>query len=212
MSTRVIVHPAPDSAEDGIWDVYVEGHADPFRLKTMADLNAEIGHLGLKDCVYYPASFACDGKTDKSPCWLAATGTILWAGPGEFHAAHVCDAHREEGTSDAVRLGYPYTLICAAVPLSRLYFSKSSHADMADLARDLVGYEVPGDVYRQPVCAGCGERICLPAGSLQWADAGSEYECAAGGTGHLPAVAELTAAAEPADLSGKRVQNRISLT
>jgi hypothetical protein len=192
VTTRVIVHPAPEDADDGLWDAWIQEHADPYRLKTLADLNDIIGELGLRDCVYYAAAVPCEGKNEDTPCWLVATGTVLWAGPAEYRITRVCNTHQDTAVEDAIRLGYPHTVIPVPVRASQAYFSHVSYQDMAALTRALVGYDVPDDVFAQQVCSGCDTRICLPVGSLQWAGPDGNLECKAGGPGHIPVVLEIT--------------------
>jgi hypothetical protein len=202
VSTRVIVHPASGNAEDITWQAYIQGQPDPISLRTLADLNTFLADYETDDGEYvYYGIAGCDGS-GHYPCPLAATGTVLWAAPGAYHAARVCDTGQGAVVQDAIRLGYPHTVIAAPVQLPRSYFSSASTQDMAELTRALVGYQVDPGVYTQPVCSGCQARICLPYGSLQWADAEGCLECT-GGAGHIPAVTELAPPGpDSADLCG----------
>lgn len=185
MSIRVIVHQAPEDAEPGSWDAYIQGHRDAFRVESLAALNHQIRELALEDPVYYGA-VACDAPV----CGLAATGTILWRDPGVYHLAPNCDEHLELAAADADRLGYPHTTLAEPVPVAQDYFSEVSLQDMAALARALIAYEIPAEVFTQPVCALCETRICLLPGSMRWAGADSDPECEKGENGHILAAAE----------------------
>jgi hypothetical protein len=197
VSTRVIVHPAPENAGDARWEAWIQGHPDGFLLKTMTELNDKLGELEVDDAVYYCGATGCDGDNNQA-CHLAATKTVLWSAPGAWHAARVCNDHHATVTGDAVRLGYQHTTIGAPVRLPRAYFSAASQEDMAALARAFVGYDVDPEVYDQPVCAVCEARICLPYGSLQWADGHGRIECQ-DGAGHVLAVPAVMAELAPAE-------------
>lgn len=184
MSTRIVVHQAPGDEPGRGWDAYIEGHLDSFRVASFADLNETVSGLGIDDGDYYGDAVACE-----PPCGLAATGTVIWSGPDVCHVARQCDGDQAETIRIALQAGRPHAVVSGLPQVSRPYYSRLSYEDMADLTRTLVAYDIPPEVFIQPVCAQCGKRVCLSRDlshdGVQWVDADGAWDCADGDAGHV---------------------------
>jgi hypothetical protein len=189
MGTLVIVHWA---LEDGPgWDVFVGGREAALRVPDLAALNVELAGLGLLDPDtpgtwpdYRPYSLSCQGYQ----CGYAATGTVVWAPPGEWMVRRGCVTHQEDSRGFAARSELPCATLADVITVPQDQFFRTRSADMELLTVALVGQDIP-DVFAQPACGKCKARVCpAPApGRLEWMDAAGSGTCKRRG-GHVVTV------------------------
>lgn len=151
-STRVIIHRAASGALNGPqWEIWIQGHADPFHATTLTALNVILSDLKIARPVFFGAE-PCDALG----CALAATGTVLWTPPRVWEAARACDIHQAQYAATAESAGFPHAVLPVVAILSHPVFTRASVEDEGELARALAGCDIPAEVFppRTPALAG----------------------------------------------------------
>jgi hypothetical protein len=193
----VIAYPALDGSP-GL-EVMVKDQA-PVQVPSFSEMNKHLLKLGLATA-YQPCSYFCDAiPCQEDACLLAAVGTLVWAGPGENHVLRMCDEHQAAELERLAGRDLPHVVLERVLKTAQDFYVSSHHEDMLSLTRLLVGEEVPAAVFLQPRCSRCKARICLPRGSLRWANAEGSFRCKGNGS-HLPS-ASTEVQATPAAMAG----------
>jgi hypothetical protein len=170
-----------------VWEAWVEGMAEPVQVRDWTGLNASIVALLAAGTIDRPAYYAEATGCDASLCELAATGTVLWAPPGQVRVQKACDEHLAEYQELAAGAEAPVATLAQVVRLPESAFYRSSGPRMETLTRGLIGVSVPAEVFPQPACVRCKARVCpaLTPGRLEWADAEGSVKCGRRASGHV---------------------------
>lgn len=142
--TLVVLHQTDPEAEgDPGFDVYVH-EKPPVRVTSLAEANTLLDQLGVTDAELVGAA-AC------ARCCHIAPAAVLTADADSYRFALACDDHRETIPPG----GYPIT----GTVMFRATYDRRSPAHVAELARKLIGHDVPPEIWQQPECAHCHARL-----------------------------------------------------
>jgi hypothetical protein len=192
MLTRVIIHKTGKAGSDG-YDVYVQGREQPYRRTALAAINDLIAELEIisPQVLGSPVCMA-------ERCLLAATGTIIWATPGdgflEYAAQCACDEHLKEFRASAVSLDVGCFNVEDVINLPQAAYRSTSGWDMESLTRALVNHSVPAAVFPQPCCSRCKARLRTTGGrdGLEWVTADGGTACTRRSTKHAVTKGPVT--------------------